>query len=42
MSTVRLRRLKADNARLQEYVRRHPRVRLVQATCDPPERYQLG
>jgi predicted Zn finger-like uncharacterized protein len=41
MSTVRLRRLKADSARLQEYVRRHPRVRLVQMEGDPPERYQL-
>jgi predicted Zn finger-like uncharacterized protein len=41
MSTVRLRRLKADSARLQEYVRRHPRVRLVQMDGDPPERYQL-
>jgi predicted Zn finger-like uncharacterized protein len=41
MSTVRLRRLKADSERLQEYVRRHPRVRLVQMDGDPPERYQL-
>jgi predicted Zn finger-like uncharacterized protein len=41
MSTVRLRRLKADSAKLQEYVRRHPRVRLVQMEGDPPERYQL-
>jgi predicted Zn finger-like uncharacterized protein len=41
MSTVRLRRLKADSAKLQEYVRRHPRVRLVQMDGDPPERYQL-
>lgn len=41
MSTVRLRRLKADSEKLQEYVRRHPRVRLVQMDGDPPERYQL-
>lgn len=41
MSTVRLRRLKADSLKLQEYVRRHPRVRLVQMDGDPPERYQL-
>jgi predicted Zn finger-like uncharacterized protein len=41
MSTVRLRRLKADSEKLQDYVRRHPRVRLVQMDGDPPERYQL-
>lgn len=41
MSAVRLRRLTADNAKLQDYVRRHPRVRLVQASGDPPERYQF-
>lgn len=41
MSTVRLRRLGADFARLREYVRLHPRVRLIQSQGDPPERYQL-
>jgi predicted Zn finger-like uncharacterized protein len=41
MSTVRLRRLKADHDKLQHYVRRHPRVRLIQSDGDPPERYQL-
>jgi predicted Zn finger-like uncharacterized protein len=41
MSTVRLRRLQADIAKLQDYVRRHPRVRLMQMEGDPPERYQL-
>ncbi len=41
MSTVRLRRLKADHANLAEYVRRHPRLRLIQAEGDPPERYQI-
>jgi predicted Zn finger-like uncharacterized protein len=41
MSTVRLRRLTADSAKLQDYVRRHPRVRLMQLEGDPPERYQL-
>lgn len=41
MSAVRLRRLRADHERLQEYVRRHPRVTLVAAAGDPPESYQL-
>lgn len=41
MSTVRLRRLSADYDKLKEYVRRHPRVRLLQAEGDPPERYQF-
>jgi predicted Zn finger-like uncharacterized protein len=41
MSTVRLRRLKADFERLSDYVRRHPRLRLIQSDGDPPERYQL-
>lgn len=41
MSSVRLRRLQADYEKLRDYVRRHPRLRLVQAEGDPPERYQL-
>ncbi len=41
MSTVRLRRLVADCENLRQYVRRHPRVRLIQSDGDPPERYQL-
>jgi len=41
MSTVRLRRLRADYDRLNDYVRRHPRLRLIQTDGDPPERYQL-
>src|SRR5262249_34530482 len=41
MSNVRLRRLSADFSRLQEYVRSHPRVRLIQSEGDPPERYQF-
>ncbi len=41
MSTVRLRRLQADHDKLRHYVRRHPRVRLIQSDGDPPERYQL-
>jgi predicted Zn finger-like uncharacterized protein len=41
MSTVRLRRLTADHQRLSDYVRRHPRLRLIQSEGDPPERYQL-
>lgn len=41
MSAVRRRRLGADHERLLDYVRRHARVRLVQAEGDPPEHYQL-
>jgi ubiquitin-protein ligase len=41
MSTVRLKRLTADHKKLADYVRLHPRVRLIQAEGDPPERYQL-
>lgn len=41
MSTVRLRRLNADFETLTDYIQRHPRLRLVQANGDPPERYQL-
>jgi ubiquitin-protein ligase len=41
MSAMRLRRLQADYQKLDEYVRRHPRLKLVQAEGDPPERYQL-
>ena len=41
MSSVRLRRLTADYDKLKEYARLHPRVRLIQADGDPPERYQL-
>src|SRR5205823_2696395 len=41
MRLVRLRRLQADFLKLQAYVRRHPRVQLVQHDGDPPERYQL-
>jgi LSD1 subclass zinc finger protein len=41
MSTVRLRRLQSDYEKLQDYVRRHARVRLVAAEGDPPERYQI-
>jgi len=41
MSTVRLRRLTADFGKLQDYVRLHPRVKLLQFDGDPPERYQL-
>ena len=41
MSTVRLRRLAADFAKLDDYVRRHPRLRMVQVQGDPPERYQI-
>lgn len=41
MSTVRLRRLQADYDRLRDYVRRHPRLQLIQADGEPPERYQI-
>lgn len=41
MSVVRLRRLNADFQKLQEYVRKHPRVQLIQHDGAPPERYQL-
>ncbi len=41
MSIVRYRRLNADHGKLLDYVRRHPRVKLVAADGEPPERYQL-
>jgi ubiquitin-protein ligase len=41
MSTVRLRRLRSDHEKLRDYLRRHPRVKLVRAEGDPPESYQV-
>jgi ubiquitin-protein ligase len=41
MSAVRLRRLQADFERLQAYIGSHPRLELVQADGNPPERYQV-
>jgi ubiquitin-protein ligase len=41
MSTVRLRRLQSDYQSLLALVKRQPRVALIQAVGDPPERYQL-
>lgn len=41
MSSVRLRRLTADFQRLSDYVRSHPRLRLMQSDGDPPESYQI-
>jgi predicted Zn finger-like uncharacterized protein len=41
MTSMRLRRLTADYERLRDFVRRHPRLRLVQVDGDPPELYQL-
>jgi predicted Zn finger-like uncharacterized protein len=41
MSSVRLRRLQADYQQVQDYVYRHPRVKLIQSEGEPPERYQL-
>lgn len=41
MSTVRLRRLTSDHERLAAYAKRHPRLQIIQAEGEPPERYQL-
>ena len=41
MSSVRLRRLTSDHQNLASYLRRHPRLRLIQAEGDPAERYQI-
>src|SRR6476469_6017194 len=41
MSTVRLRRLQADYDNLCRFITRHPRLKLIQAEGNPPERYQL-
>jgi predicted Zn finger-like uncharacterized protein len=41
MSSIRLRRLQSDYEKLQGYLKRQPRVRLIQADGNPPERYQL-
>jgi ubiquitin-protein ligase len=41
MSTVRLRRLQADFEKVRDYVKRHPRLQLIQTDGTPPERYQL-
>ncbi len=41
MSNVRLRRLQADFEKLSDYVKRHPRLKIIQADGEPPERYQL-
>jgi ubiquitin-protein ligase len=41
MSTLRLRRLTADFEKLQDFVERHPRLKLLRASGDPPELYQL-
>jgi len=41
MSSVRLRRLQSDHEKLREYLKRQPRVRLIQVEGEPPERYQL-
>lgn len=42
MSSVRLRRLASDQESLVGYVKRHPRLRLIQFDGDPAERYQIG
>jgi predicted Zn finger-like uncharacterized protein len=41
MSSVRLRRLQSDHERLLGYIKRQPRLRLIQAEGQPPERYQV-
>ncbi len=41
MSTLRLRRLTADYEKLQDFVARHPRLKLLRAAGEPPELYQL-
>lgn len=41
MSAVRLRRLNADHERLSELARRHPRIRIMQVSGTPPDRYQI-
>jgi ubiquitin-protein ligase len=41
VSTVRLRRLLADHEKLRDYVRQHPRVKLIRAEGEPPEKYEL-
>lgn len=41
MSTIRLRRLAADHQKLTTYLDRHPRLSLVSADGDPPERYVI-
>ena len=41
MSSVRLRRLTSDHKNLANYLKRHPRLRLIQAEGDPAERYQI-
>jgi ubiquitin-protein ligase len=41
VSTLRLRRLTADYEKLQEFVQRQPRLRLLRAAGEPPELYQL-
>lgn len=41
MSRVRLKRLIADHQQLVEYVRAHPRLKLLQSEGDPPEKYHL-
>ncbi|TWU04167.1 Ubiquitin-conjugating enzyme [Symmachiella macrocystis] len=41
MSNVRLRRLQSDYEKLGSFIKQHPRLTLIQADGDPPERYQL-
>ncbi len=41
MSTIRLRRLAADYEKLRAYIDNHPRLKLLDATGEPPEQYQI-
>jgi Ubiquitin-conjugating enzyme len=41
MSIVRFRRLSADHGKVSDYVRNHPRIKVISTEGDPPERYQI-
>ena len=41
MSSVRLRRLASDYDKVKSYVTAHPRLQLIQAHGDPPEKYHI-
>jgi ubiquitin-protein ligase len=41
VSKIRLRRLKADQARMQQAFADHPKIRILKVKGDPPDRYQV-
>ena len=41
MSAVRLRRLQSDYERVSDLISRHPRLQLLRAEGQPPEKYQI-